>query len=92
MIFFRLGVISDDFFRPRVSSDDFFRLCVSSDDFFMLRVSSDDFFRLRVSSDEGEAGQWQPDKMGDYLINGTTSGRSFYRWDFLSPDRTNLVW
>ena len=35
--------------------------------------------RLRLASNDGEAGHWQPDKMGDYLVNGTTNGRVFYR-------------
>ena len=35
--------------------------------------------RLRLASNDDEAGHWQPDKMGDYLVNGTTNGRVFYR-------------
>ena len=37
------------------------------------------FSRLRLSSGTGDAGFWQPDKMGDYLINGTANDRVFYR-------------
>ena len=40
------------------------------------------FARLRLSSGTGDAGFWQPDKMGDYLINGTTNDRVFYRSTF----------
>ena len=40
------------------------------------------FSRLRLSSGTGDAGFWQPDKMGDYLINGTANDRVVYRSSF----------
>ena len=46
------------------------------------RLPNYHFSRLRLSSGTGDAGFWQPDKMGDYLINGTTNDRVFYRSTF----------